>query len=466
MKRIYFLFLAIFSLNLVMKASDRADIKISIENYPDTTLLLTTYYGDKIVLVDTANSLIPGQFIFGSDSLYPEGIYMAVSSDKKKLFEFIIGRQQDFRLTTDTSNYSLHMKVRGSEENTLFFDYMRFNETLFKSSEPLREATEGMDKQLPEYKQLKHQIDSVNELAVDYKLKIIRKYPDLFISTLLNSMHEVEIPDSIKSAPDSSLVYRYYKKHYWDYFDLSDSRLLHTPLYSKKVDEYFDQLVVVHPDSVIASVDQLIELARPNNETVSWLVWHFVSEYQNPQYMGFDVVFIHLADNYFAKEEILNATPSVKQTIQERADAMRPLVLGSPAPDLMLIDTSGAYRSFMSMRNKYVMLFFWDYDCSICRRELEKTQELIKTTTHDIGVFAISVNGDLEKWKEAIKERKYNWVNVNGTRSVTQDFHMLYDTHGTPAIFLLDKDKKIIAKQLSAEQVESFIENFEKRNTP
>ena len=75
----------------------------------------------------------------------------------------------------------------------------------------------------------------------------------------------------------------------------------------------------------------------------------------------------------------------------------------------------------------------------------------------DVEIYAINVNADLDKWKKSIKDREFNWVNVNGTRSVTQNFHDLYDTYGTPTIFILDKDKKIIAKKISGEQVEGFL---------
>jgi hypothetical protein len=233
-------------------------------------------------------------------------------------------------------------------------------------------------------------------------------------------------------------------------------------LLAKKVDRYFQQLVIVHPDSVIDEIDKVIAKARPSKEVVSWLVWHFVSEYQNPKYMGFDVVFIHLADEYFKKEDILRATPSVVESIVDRAEKMRPLTLGSPAPNLILIDTSGQYKSFNTLTNQYILLFFWDYDCNNCKRELQDLKEFLAVTNYDIGVFAVSVNADLDKWRSSIVERDYDWTNVNGTRSVTEDFHDLYDTHSTPAVFLLDKDRNIIAKQISVSQLNRFLENYEK----
>jgi thiol-disulfide isomerase/thioredoxin len=452
------LILIFLLVSLVGFGGDKYKIKINIKNYQDTSLLLTSYYGNQVILVDTSFTSKPGIFAFEGSEPLPQGIYMAVSNKKIKLFEFIVGEDQHFTLTTDTLDYSMNIFVEGSEENSIFFDYMHFNQKLYFENLDLQERLSQSEKGSKKFLKIQRQIDSVNQLAGDYKLKIIDQHQQLLVSALFNAMREVQFPDSIINSTDSTATYRYYKSHYWDYLNLSDSRLLRTPLLGKKVDAYFNQLVVRHPDSVIAAVDLVINKARPSNEVISWLVWHFTSEYQNPEYMGFDVVFIHLVDEYFAKEEIENLTPSVLENLQDRADKMRPLLLGEEAPNLILIDTTGNYQSFFSLENEYVLLYFWDYDCGICKKESEVLKKFYKDTDLDVEIYAVNVNGDLDKWKSSVIEKELKWVNVNGTRSVTQNFHDLYDTYGTPAIFILDKDRKIIAKKIGAEQVEGFLE--------
>lgn len=453
-----FLLLITLMLTLASFAGDKYKIKINIKDYQDTSLLLTSYYGDKVILVDTSFTSKAGIFAFEGNDPLPQGIYMAVSNKKIKLFEFVVGVDQNFTLTTDTANYTMNVFVEGSEENKIFFDYMHFNEKLYFENKELQEKISRTQQGSNEFSEIQKEIDSINLLAGNYKLDIIDEHPELLVSALFNAMREIQFPDSIINSPDSATAYNYFKSHYWDYFDLSDSRLLRTPLLGKKVKSYLDQVVVRHPDSVIAAIDLLINMARPSNEVISWLVWHFTSEYQNPEYMGFDVVFIHLVDEYFANEEIENLTPSVLENLQERADKMRPLLLGEEAPNLILIDTTGNYQSFFSLGNEYVLLYFWDYDCGICQKESEYLKKLYAETNLDIEIYAVNVNADLDKWKSSVKEKEFNWVNVNGTRSVTQNFHDLYDTYGTPAIFILDKNRNIIAKKIGAEQVEGFLE--------
>ena len=435
-------------------------LKIKIKGFTDSSLLLTSYHGDKIKLIDTAFVTKTGFFIFEGMEKLPGGIYMAVSPDKKKLFEFILDKNQSFTLTTDTANYALNVKVKGSEDNLIFYDYLKFNEKQFQENKRLTEQLDSLPRDTDEYRMVKNQLDSINQLLADYKLKVIKEHPDLFVAKLFTAMREVDIPDSIKQSGDSTLPYKYLKQHYWDYFDLSDARLLRTPLLSTKINQYFDQLVVVQPDSVIAAIDEVIRRARPSEEVVGYLVWHFVSAYQNPKYMGFEKVFIHLVDEYFSKETIIYTTPSVLESLQARAEVLRPLQLGNIAPNLLLIDTNNVFRSFREIDSDFVILLFWDYDCSVCKKEIKLLQEIYKNSAFDFEVYAISTNGDHDQWKKTVRERNLQWINVNGTLSQTADFHDLYDVHGSPVIYILDSRKRIIAKQIAAGQIIPFLENY------
>ena len=445
-----------------ISAQDNYDIKIKIDGYTDSTLLLTSYFGEKIKIVDTAYSDKSGDFHFKGEKRLPGGIYMAVSMTKKKLFEFIVSSSQNFVLSTDTSNYALNMKVKGSVDNKVFYSYLKYNEEKYQQNALIKNKIDSLEALSIETEDLKIQRELLNKEAINFKLEVIEKNNGTFVSSLLNSMRDIEIPDSIKNSTDSTLSFRYYKQHFWDNLDLSDSSLLRTPVFMRKIKQYFEQVVVFHPDSVIVAIDTIILKARPSDEVVGYLVWHFISEYQNPKFMGFDKVFVHLVDEYFSKEDMPNTTPSVLISLQERADKLRPILLGMPAPQLLLIDSLGSLISFQQITNNYTILFFWDSDCGICGKEITELQKLIDQPEYDIEVYAINVNSDLEKWKKAVVEKNVPGINVNGTRSATKDFHDLYDIYGTPVIYVLDNDKNIVAKRIGADKITEFIDNYKK----
>lgn len=449
----------LFLIAVMVFGQDGFRIAVKIHHYPDTSLLLTTYYGDKIRVIDTAFAKHPGEFLFSRNKPLEGGIYMAVSPEKVKLFEFVVNHKNRLNITADTADYTASVKVKNSPENSVFYDYLRFNDRQYKQIKHLIAAMDTLPKKGAHYAQLKRQVEALNKKSVAYKEKVIQKHPDLFITKVLDGMRDVEVPSDTTTG-DSLYAYHYLKKHFWDHFDLSDNRLLHTPLYSKKVKEYFNRLVPLNPDSVIKEIDRIIAKARPSNDNVSWLVWHFTAEYQNPKFMGFDKVFVHLVDRYFTKEKIENTTASINKVLKERADKLRPLLIGKPAPELTLMDTAGNYIDFKSIPNQYTLLLFWDYKCGICKREIKELKKYYKNPKYDIEVYGIDINPDLKKWKKAVHDRKLPWINVNGTHSAKGNYNKLYDIHGTPVIYLLDKNKIIIAKQLSADHINDFLDHY------
>lgn len=460
MKNILIIIFLLFTFQTI--AQKKHKITVKINNANDTVMVLANYWGNKIKIAEKTHAEEPGVFVFAGDSLLPGGIYMLVNKDKSKLFEFIIDKNQIFSLTTTPENYIANMKVKGDKENKLFFKYLLFNESIFIALKSIDDSLIDVSPETKKFKILSGEKDSLKKILKNYKKNVIDNNKGTFTATLLKAMQDITIPDSIKNNSNKTETYKYLKKHYWDNFDLSDSRLLRTPLYDKKIKEYFNNIIPLDVDSVIKEVDKVIALAKPNKETVGFLVWHFTSEYQNPKYMGFDKVFVHLVDNYFTKMDIAYTTPSILESLKKRADALRPLLIGKQAPNLILTDTTGNYRSFLNISAEFTVLLFWDYKCGICKAQIKELKKILsENKKYNIEVFAVNTNNDIDKWKKMIKEREIeDWINVNGTNGVTQDFFKLYDIDSTPVIYILDKNKKIIAKKIDAENIIKFLKYY------
>ncbi|MCC7317445.1 MAG: DUF5106 domain-containing protein, partial [Bacteroidales bacterium] len=259
---------------------------------------------------------------------------------------------------------------------------------------------------------------------------------------------------------DQEATYHYYKSKFWDNFDLADERLLLTPILPMKLKTYFEKLVLPDADSIINEVDKLMTKASSSEKMTEYLIWHFVADYQTPKIMGLDKVFVHLVDHYFVTKKIKNTTPSVEEQLMERANKMRNSLLGMKAPEMWLVDTTDNFRSFREIDKPFTVLIFWDQTCGHCKKEMETLYELYKTGAYDFGVYAINSTNDFDGWKKYIREKKYPWLHVNGTKSMTTDYHDLYDIYSVPVIYLLDKNKTIIGKRIAAEHLSKLIDNY------
>ncbi len=440
-------------------------IKVQITGIKDTVCYLANYYGDKTYLTDTAKVDKKGRFVFEGDSALPGGVYIIAGESNNKYIEFLIDRSQAFSITTDISNILSDVHFDRSEENVLFFDFIQYNMKVRKEMESLQKEQKNNQITPDSVGIIGKQIEQLNNALDDFQNKIIEQHPESFVSVLLKAMQEPEVknvPILPNGREDSVYKYQYYKSHYWDNFNLSDERLLRTPLFHKRLERYFKEIVYQNPDSIIVAADAFIDKTRGSKEIFKYSVWYLTYKFETSKIMGFDEIFVHLADTYYARGEAFWADSSIVKTMIKRANALRPILIGEKAPELILIDTSEMFVSLHHIITKYLIVLFYESDCGHCKKEIKELNEWMETQKTGAQVFAICTDTSLVKWKKFINQNKLDWINVNGTRSITRDYHTLYDINMTPMLFLLDEQKKIIAKRLKAEQLIPFLENYDK----
>lgn len=444
-------------------AQKNTRIEIKIENIQDSLFYLGSYYGNKSVVVDTAG--ISDDIIQFDKKDLKGGIYFLVSSKKRKMFELVVDQSRYFSITTDTSAFIEKALIKGSPENELFFDYVSITNRMHDSVRHLQMKLGEGNLTNEESAELRAQLAQINEYVVEYKKDFMEQHPEHVLSLVFRMIRKVDIPDSIRTAGNPALEYRYYKNHYWDEIDLSDERILRTPSFYDKLNTYFTKVIPQHPDSIIREIDQIISKIGDSDELYNYLIWHFIEQYDQEKIMGFDKIFVHLAEQYFRNNDRINTTASVKKQIIERAEKLSPILLGSKAPNLILLDTSNNFRSFFDIDSEFTVLFFWDQDCGVCKDEIKVLKSLTDTSKLELEIFAICTDTNLRAWKSKIKKYEISdWINTNGTRSITQDYHDLYDVYGTPLIFVLNRRKEIIAKKISADQIAPFLYQVKKRN--
>ncbi len=451
----------------VLYSNVRADgykIKIRIKGIQDTVCYLANYYGDKTYLTDTAIVDSKGKFIFEGDTTLPGGIYIVAGQSNNKYFEFIIDKEQKFSVSTEVTDINGKMKFENSRDNKLFFEYIKNNMVNRMEIESLKKSKSQI-LQPDSLKSIDKQIDEINTLLYAYQQKVISENPGSFVSIVLKAMQEpevIDIPILENGREDSVYKYQYYKQHFWDNFDLSDDRLLRTPLFHKRLERYFANILYQHPDTIIKEADIYINKTRENKEVFKYSVWFLTYKFETSKIMGFDEIFVHMVDTYYTTGEAYWSDSTVVASLSKRADALRPILIGGTAPDLILIDTNYSFLSLHYSPADYILLLFYEIDCNHCKKEINKLKAWYENNDLGLQVFAVNTDTSLVKWKKFIVDNDLKWINVNGTRSITPDYHQLYDIRTTPTFFLMDQKKKIIAKRLKTEQLIPFLENYHK----
>ena len=207
----------------------------------------------------------------------------------------------------------------------------------------------------------------------------------------------------------------------------------------------------------------MIEIVRPNKEMFKFLVWYLTNWSETSNVMGFDKVFVHMVQTYYQTNQAYWANPTVVENLNKRAKKLDAILIGRSAPNMMMLDTNMMPQSLLSVKAKYTVVFFWDPECGHCKVESPKLKKFYddNKAKYDLEVFAVCSDTNMVKMKEYIKKNNFNWINVNGPRSVTPNYHDVYDIYSTPVIYLLDDKKIILAKRLLVDQLEKFIERYD-----
>ena len=234
--------------------------------------------------------------------------------------------------------------------------------------------------------------------------------------------------------------------HFWDGIEEFDGPTDRNPLMEMQIDYYFDSLVSPLPDSICTEIDRLLG-RNINTELRDFILWHLLTRYQNPVYMVQDQVFIHLYDNYFSKLEIKDLKDGNLLLIADKAERLRRLQFFCIAPNFKGTDFNGRSFNLHEIESDYVVLFFFDHDCFTCNDELD---ELTHINLPEISIVAIDTNPD----GHVVDNNLFNISTIN----INEDLFKLYDVESTPMIYVLDRDKRIIAKRIRAEQIKLFIQ--------
>ncbi len=440
-------------------------IEVKINKFPEKVLYIGYPYGDKKYLADTAFINDQGTFVFEGDKPLDGGLYF-IYSPNRVYFDLIVA-EPTFKLETDTLDLVGNMKVEGSLENDVFFDFQKFMLPRQKEaralSDDLRNATDETEKE-----KIQSRLEQLTEEVTKKRNEIIRKYPDTFVVKFIKSTVNIEVPEPPKdengNPKDPAFAYHYYKTHFFDNIDFSDPRMLRTPVLYPKIEEYMEKLTVKHPDSITVSAITVIEKCRANKEVFRYCLVNLARKYETSNIMGMDAVFVKLAEKYYLSGDAYWADSTLIAKIKDRVERIKPNILGKLAPKMVLLDTLMKPVSLYDINGgEYYVLFFYDPDCGHCKKKAPILRDLYNDKLKNLGVkvLYVDIKTDVDKWKKFISEKKIgNMVNLSDPY-MKSNFRYEYNIATTPTIYILDKDKKILAKKLDVEQIGEFIDKQE-----
>lgn len=441
--------------NNSVQSSGKVDITLQLEGINGGGGMLGGIRGENFFTLDENTFDANGKITFTANELYPKGFYYIVLPDQQTTVQFLLDEDQEFSLKANTQNMIATMKVDGSLTNKLFYENQRFEQEYQQKLNAIKAqvtaATPGSAEQL----QYQQQIDALVAEREQHIKSITSANPGNWFSVFKLAGQNPKLKDVRKpnGEIDKDLQVYHYRNEFWDNVDFSDSSLLRTPVYGNKLKQYIDKLVPQDVDSLIKYAGYITRKAEADPMLFMYTANYIGTKYKEPEFMGGDAVYVYMVQNFFTKDKAFWATEDEIRALQSDAKYRERSMIGVTGNNITAPNLKGEMVSLYDLNKELTVLFMYNPDCEHCQEQAPKVVDIYNQWKGRIDVYGMCIDSDMERCKKFIEKYNMPWHNIVD-ETYESKYNQLYHIDITPEIYVLDKDHKVIAKDLKASQME------------
>ena len=469
MKRSITIFLLIlFSAPVFCQAANGYEISVSVSGLGDSTLFLAYHFGDKQYLKDSVKLDTKGAGIFKGEESLPQGIYMIVLPGRN-YFEVLLSEDQHFHVSCSYMDFYNTLEFKGSEENSYFIRYQRKWVSIQQESASVSKRLQANKQNGDSLKLLTEKQQALEKDKIEYLQTVIRDNKGNLLSVLIKSllpvkMPEIKVPAGVRN-PDSLkwvINYNYNKDHFFDNLDFSDERLLRTPILQARLEAFFKNVVMPSPDSINRQVEIILKKSESNPKVFQFVSVYLFNHFRESEIMGHDAVLLKITDDVYLSGKADWVSQDFKDKLSKDVELLRHNLIGMKARDLIMDSYLGIFVSLYDIDKDFTILYFWEPNCGHCKEATPMLKEYYnKAKDYSVEIFAVCTTSDRTTWSKYIEQNELTWINGWDPQRATH-YAYYYNIQSTPIVYILDRNKKIIAKKLAVEDISGFIDNYRK----
>jgi peroxiredoxin len=461
-------FLILFVLVFLFGKAKSQGYSIEVEwlGLKDTTIYLAHYYDTKIFVNDTLRLNKNGIGTFKKNESLKQGLYLLYLNESIYV-DFLIGSQQTLKMKLDNSDLANSLKVSGASDSERFRNYQQFLKQQLEKQRLLNEQIKNTAEN--EKEPLQNQLNQLDRDFDNFFKKEMELDPKSMYHVFLKAVERFDIPeppfDKTTASYDSLAwfyTYNYRRDHFFDGIDFSDDRILNTPLIKPKLDNYFNKILIQAPDSIIPQALKYLRISEKTPSMYQYLSQFLINNSAQSKIMGMDAVFVAVAEEVYLSGKASWTDSATYAKIREEVFLTKPNLIGKKAPEMFIESITGEQVSLHQSQARYTVLLFWEPNCGHCKKEVPAVYNEVfePFMKYDVQVFAVCIGDNKEEWTQFVDEHELvGWIHA-WDPSNKSGFRYKYNVKSSPMLYLLDQDKKIIAKRIDYSSLSKYLDSL------
>ena len=467
MNKILLLSVIIFSFKIAI--AQPFELQITLKNQPESYILAGKIKGDKFIFSDTLfaeNQNTTFRYIFPANAttgmyrlILGQTTYAKVMNEPPQQLDFIFNNE-NIILKTDFNAPEDSLKVLKSLENQVWFEFLKSGKKLQKELELAEMELDyyrpgAANPNSPEKMQFEECVTLFNQLQKQRDSLIQEtneKHPDFFATTLIN-MYRKPFLDGKLTKSERTLKFQH---EYFTVVDFSDETIINSPVYTEKVFAYLMSYAQrgltrqQQEQEFKKAIDAIIANTRPNEKIYEFILDYLVRGFEKLQ---LDNLIEYIAENYAGSTcQTDEVTTLERKLLQQK---MKP---GITVPDFTLTDINDDSVTLSDFLKSQNLILFWASWCPHCLEILPELKYYLKSEKMaEFEVFAVSLDTSKTEWKSKVFELGIeNWINLSDFEEWDGTVTTSYNIYATPTLFIIDQDRKIIAKPQNIRELLSY----------